>query len=146
MQTSPTATIDAFYAAIRAKDAAQIETYYVQDEGTYVILEGPRLATKGFAAIRKGWVDFCTSGLTLAGIDWLDGPFVETGADMAWVGGIIRLSVRLNKSDNSARDFEQTFRATFVLRTVDGYWKIRHEHVSGALADPYGIGDWLKTS
>lgn len=141
METSPTDTIDAFYAAIRAKDEAQIETYYVQDEDTYVILEGPRLATKGFAAISKGWIDFCASGLTLAGIDWLDGPFVETGADMAWVGGIIRLSIRLN-----ARDFEQTFRATFVLRAVDGHWKIRHEHVSGALTDPYGIGDWLKTS
>lgn len=145
METSPTDAIDAFYAAIRAKDAAQIETYYVQDEGTYVILEGPRLATKGFAAIRKGWVDFCTSGLTLAGIDWLDGPFVETGADMAWVGGIIRLSVELGMSAGATRRFEQTFRATFVMRAVEGNWKIRHEHVSGALADPYGIGDWLKT-
>jgi hypothetical protein len=25
-----------------------------------------------------------------------------------------------------------------------GRWLIRHEHVSGALQDPYGIGDWLK--
>lgn len=137
--TAPTQEIDQFYAAIRAKDAALIGTFYVQDEDTYVILEGPRLATKGFEKIQKGWYDFCASGLALTAIDWLDGPLVETGTDMAWVGGIIRLRVSLNE-----RDFEQTFRATFVMRAVDGAWKIRHEHVSGALADPYGMGDWLK--
>ncbi len=137
--SAPAQEIDAFYAAIKAKDAAAISTFYVADSDTYVILEGPRLATKGFDRIQTGWYDFCASGLSLLAIDWLDGPLVETGADMAWVAGIIRLRVSL-----ATREFEQTFRASFVLRAVAGAWKIRHEHVSGALADPYGMGDWLK--
>jgi ketosteroid isomerase-like protein len=136
---TPAETINAFYAAIMAKDAALIGTFYVPDEDTYVILEGPRLATKGFSKIQKGWYDFCDSALALAGIDWLEGPFVETGTDMAWVAGIVRLRVALK-----GKNFEQTFRATFVLKQNEGNWRIRHEHVSGVLADPYGMGDWLK--
>lgn len=137
--SGPADTIAAFYAAITAKDAARIGTHYVPDEGTYVILEGPRLATMGFSKIQKGWEDFCASGLSLAAIDWLEGPLVEAGGEMAWVAGIVRLKVVLH-----GKAFEQTFRATFVLRRHKGAWQIRHEHVSGALADPYGIGDWLK--
>jgi ketosteroid isomerase-like protein len=58
---------------------------------------------------------------------------------MAWVAGIIRLTVSVKE-----KSFQNTFRATFVLLRVAGGWKIKHEHVSGALNDPYGIGDWLK--
>jgi ketosteroid isomerase-like protein len=106
-------------------------------------LEGPRLTTLGFSKIEKGWIDFCASGLTLDGIEWLEGAFSEETMDMAWVGGVIRLKVSVNQ-----QSFEQTFRASFVLRknidTNTSRWLIRHEHVSGALTDPYGIGDWLK--
>ncbi len=143
---TPVETINAFYAAITAKNAPLIGTFYVQDEDTYVILEGPRLATKGFSKIQKGWYDFCDSALALAGIDWLEGPFVEASTDMAWIGGIVRLRVSLKGKNGPAHRFEQTFRATFVLRQHEGAWRIRHEHVSGALADPYGMGDWLKPS
>ena len=58
---------------------------------------------------------------------------------MAWLAGIIRLAVKVKD-----KTFTQTFRASFVLLKEEGFWKIRHEHVSGALEDPYGIGDWLK--
>jgi ketosteroid isomerase-like protein len=136
-------TINHFYQAIIDKNVAKIRTFYVQDEQTYVVLEGPRLTTLGFSKIEKGWFDFCDSKLTLDSIEWLEGPFSEEETTMAWVGGVIKLVVSIGENP-----FEQTFRASFVLKkgeNTEGVWLIRHEHVSGALADPYRIGDWLKT-
>ena len=138
-------TINQFFQAIIDKNAAKICTFYVQDEQTYVVLEGPRLTTLGFSKIEKGWFDFCDSKLTLDSIEWLEGPFSEEESKMAWVGGIVKLTVAIG-----AQPFTQTFRASFVLKkgknalNTEGGWLIRHEHVSGALTDPYGIGDWLK--
>jgi ketosteroid isomerase-like protein len=133
-------TINNFFQAIIDKNAEKIGTFYVRDEQTYVVLEGPRLTTLGFSKIQSGWVDFCVSKLTLDSIEWLEGPFSEEEPTMAWVGGIIKLTVSIGE-----KPFEQTFRASFVLKNTEGVWLIRHEHVSGALADPYGIGDWLKS-
>jgi ketosteroid isomerase-like protein len=138
---TPSKRINNFYNAIIAKDAPNIDGFYVPDEDTYVILEGPRLATKGFSKIQKGWKDFCSSDLHLTSIEWLEGPFEEVSESMAWIGGVIQLSITIKD-----RSFSQTFRASFVLKIYDGEWCIRHEHVSGALLDPYGIGDWLKPS
>jgi ketosteroid isomerase-like protein len=138
----PIPTINAFFQAIIDKNAVKIGSFYVQDEATYVVLEGPRLTTLGFEKIQKGWFDFCDSRLTLDKIEWLEGPFSEAEPRMAWVGGVIKLTV----SVGGEKSFEQTFRASFVVKKSDekSPWRIRHEHVSGALADPYGIGDWLK--
>jgi ketosteroid isomerase-like protein len=145
-------TINQFYQAIIDKNIAQICAAYVQDEQTYVVLEGPRLTTLGFSKIEKGWIDFSASAIALTRIEWLEGPFAEEEKTMAWVGGVIKLVVSIGD-----KPFEQTFRASFVLKkggkgknianpnkNGKGGWLIRHEHVSGALADPYGIGDWLK--
>ena len=164
---TPTTTINAFFQAIIDKNAAKIGSFYIQNAHTYVVLEGPRLTTLGFEKIQKGWFDFCDSRLTLDSIDWLEGPFSEAETTMAWVGGVIKLTVSIANE----KSFEQTFRASFVLKKGEntdvnvGFgmsnaeyvaclksdipppkspWLIRHEHVSGALADPYGIGDWLK--
>ena len=136
-------TINQFFQSIIDKNAAKIGTFYVQDEQTYVVLEGPRLTTLGFSKIQKGWFDFCDSKLTLDKIEWLEGPFSEEETTMAWVGGVIKLTVSIGE-----KPFEQTFRASFVAKkaqNTEGGWLIRHEHISGALTDPYGIGDWLKT-
>ncbi len=134
-------TINQFFQAIIDKNTSKIGSFYVQDEQTYVVLEGPRLTTLGFSKIEKGWFDFCDSKLTLTRIEWLEGPFSEEETTMAWVGGVIKLVVSIGE-----KPFEQTFRASFVLKKAENTegWLIRHEHVSGALADPYGIGDWLK--
>ena len=139
---TPIVTINAFFQAIIDKNAPKIGTFYVQDEQTYVVLEGPRLTTLGFEKIQKGWFDFCDSRLTLDKIEWLEGPFSEAETAMAWVGGVIKLTVSIAHE----KTFEQTFRASFVVKklTPNGNWLIRHEHVSGALIDPYVIGDWLK--
>ena len=147
---SPIQTVNQFFQAIIEKKTADIQAFYVQDEQTYVILEGPRLATLGFSKIQKGWFDFCDSPISLDTIDWLEGPFAESEGDMAWVAGVLKLSVTVKE-----KTFHQTFRASFVLKKqanapqnpeyTEG-WLIRHEHISGALTDPYGMGDWLKTT
>jgi ketosteroid isomerase-like protein len=137
---SPIETINHFYQAIIDKRVEDIRLSYVESEETYVILEGPRYTTLGFEKIAKGWGDFCDSPLTLNKIEWVEGPFEETSADMSWVGGMIVLTVEVK-----GKEFSVQFRSTFVLRKNEAYqWQIKHEHVSAPLQDPYGIGDWLK--
>lgn len=134
-------TINAFYEAIKAKAANDITQYYVPNKELYVVLEGPRLTNRGFGNIAKGWTDFCGSGLRLEKIEWQEGPFSEEHATMAWVGGVVELTVAVNE-----KTFTRVFRASFVLTGTPENWRIQHEHVSAALEDPYGIGDWLKSS
>ena len=135
----PAETITQFHAAVAAKDIEAIKHAYVESEELYVILEGPRLSNRGHANISKGWTDFCNSGLSLESITWTEGPYEDIEGNMSWVGGVIVLSVAVGE-----RTFTQTFRSTFVLLKEENHWKIKHEHVSAALEDPYGIGDWLK--
>jgi ketosteroid isomerase-like protein len=137
---SPTETINHFYQTIIDKNLAEIHSNYVHSEETYVILEGPRYTTLGYEKIAKGWGDFCNSTLTLNKIEWIEGPFEETSVDMAWVAGMIVLTVEVK-----GKEFAVQFRSTFVLRkNEENIWQIKHEHVSAPLEDPYGIGDWLK--
>lgn len=139
---SPIETIDCFYQAIIDKRVEDICSNYVPSKETYVILEGPRYTTLGFKKIAKGWGDFCNSSLTLNKIMWVEGPFEETSFDMAWIGGMIVLTVEVK-----GKEFTVQFRSTFILRkNAENIWQIKHEHVSAPLKDPYGIGDWLKTS
>lgn len=137
---TPTETINAFYQAIIDKNVSEICAGYVPSEDTYVILEGPRYTTLGYSKIAKGWGDFCDSAIFLKKIEWIEGPFEETAADMAWIAGQIILTVEVRQ-----QQFSVQFRSSFVLRqNTQSQWKIKHEHVSGPLEDPYGIGDWLK--
>jgi ketosteroid isomerase-like protein len=138
---TPSQTIHRFYEAIIDRDAEKIARFYVPDERTYVVLEGPRQSTLGFTKIKKGWRDFCDSALSLHSIEWIeDGPLEETSGDMAWMAGVVVLTVAL-----PGKLFTRKFRSSFVLRKSDtDGWRIQHEHVSAAMADPYGIGDWLK--
>lgn len=132
--------INAHYKAIIEKEVAAICNKYVQSANTYVILEGPRLTTMGFDKIQKGWTDFCNSALQLLSIDWIEGPFEQTANEMAYVAGIIKLKVKV-----AEKEFENIFRASFVLVKENTGFKILHEHVSVVHPDPYGIGDWLQT-
>jgi ketosteroid isomerase-like protein len=133
------ATINEHYQVIIDKNLEAICSKYVPSEETYVVLEGPRLTTIGFEKIKKGWIDFCASGLQLLAIEWIEGPFAEETGTMAWVAGIIRLKVQVKE-----KTFENIFRSSFVLLKEDDTWKIKHEHVSLVHPDPYGIGDWLQ--
>lgn len=136
---TPIAAVNASFQNIVDKNADAICAGYYEGEDLYVILEGPRLSNRGHANISKGWRDFVSSGLSLLDVSWTEGPFEEVTEQMAWVGGVIVLKIEVN-----GRTFEQVFRSTFVLTKQDNQWKIKHEHVSAAHEDPYGIGDWLK--
>lgn len=136
---TPTAAVNQSFQSIIDKNADAICAGYFESDDLYVILEGPRLSNRGFANISKGWRDFVDSGLSLLDVSWTEGPYEEVTDAMAWVGGIIVLKIEVK-----GRTFEQVFRATFILTKQDNQWKIKHEHVSAAHEDPYGIGDWLK--
>ena len=138
-------TINEHYQVIIKKDIDGICSKYVLSEETYVVLEGPRLTTIGFEKIKKGWTDFCNSSLQLVSIVWVEGPFAEEQETMAWVAGIIKLKIKvIDENTNHGKEFENTFRTSFVLVKHEGVLKIKHEHVSVVHPDPYGIGDWLK--
>lgn len=142
-------TVNDHYQVIINKNIEAICSKYVQTEDTYVVLEGPRLTTKGYEKIKNGWTDFCnTNMLQLKSINWIEGPYTQETATMAWVSGIIVLKVAVTKANQDRHFFENTFRASFVLIREDenADFKIIHEHVSIAHTDPYGIGDWLKPS
>ncbi len=131
--------INDFYRAIIHKEVAKIVDAYAQSEDTYVILEGPRLATKGYDQIASGWKDFCNSKIELKAIQWVDGPWVYENDYSASLIGIIELDV-----DVDGLFKKLTYRVSFTLKRENSKYYIIHEHVSGALSDPYGIGDWKK--
>lgn len=131
--------IEAFWNAVMNKDIKGIENAYVPVEETYVILEGPRYSTLGFSKIIKGWGDFTDSPINLLKIEWVEGPFEEIEHQMAWIGGITDITISVNE-----KEFTTRFRCSFVMKQVEGDWKIKHEHVSAPLEDPYGVGDWLQ--
>lgn len=128
-----------FYQAISDKRVDDIINSYVDSEDVYVILEGPRLSTKGITKIASGWRDFCNSTIELHTIVWEDGPYVFETPQCSSLIGIIKMTGII-----AGKAFEITFRASFVLSIENGQYKIIHEHVSGAMSDPYGIGDWKK--
>lgn len=132
--------IEKFWDAVVEKDVTAIEAAYIPNEDTYVILEGPRYSTLGFSKIAKGWADFCASPITMKGYEWIEGPAEEVEGKMGWLGGITDLTLNVK-----GKLFTTRFRVSFVMKDYQGDWKIKHEHVSAPLPDPYGIGDWLKT-
>ena len=133
--------IEKFWDAVKVKDINGIEDAYVPSESTYVILEGPRYSTLGTTAIFKGWQDFLNSKINMSGYEWIEGPFEEIEDNTGWIGGITDLSLKVGD-----KVFSNRFRISFVMKRYEDDWKIRHEHVSAPMEDPYGVGDWLKES
>ncbi len=129
--------IQFFWDAIIANKLDGIEDAYVQSEDTYVVLEGPRYTTRTFKEIISGWQDFTSSPIQLTNTKWVEGPYEEIIGEMGWIAGIADISIKVE--DN---EFTTRFRCSFVMVSIDGDWKIKHEHVSAPLPDPYGIGDW----
>jgi len=131
--------IEAFWDSVIAKNIADIKSAYMPTEETYVILEGPRYSTQGVTKIMKGWKDFCESSINMVGYRWVEGPQEEIIGSMGWIGGITDLSISIN-----GKELTNRFRITFVMLNYEADWKIKHEHVSAPMQDPYGVGDWLK--
>ncbi len=131
--------IQIFWDAVMANHLKGIEDAYVSSEDTYVVLEGPRFTTKGFNEIISGWRDFTSSPIQLTKTEWIEGPFEEILGEMGWVAGIADISIKVEE-----KEFTNRFRCSFVMVNQYKDWKIKHEHVSAPLSDPYGIGDWKK--
>lgn len=131
--------IEKFWDAVIEKKIDGIESAYIPSESTYVILEGPRYSTMGTTAIFKGWKDFLNSSIVMSGYEWVEGPYEEIDGTTGWIGGITDLSLNVD-----GKIFSNRFRISFVMKRYEDDWKIRHEHVSAPMEDPYGIGDWLK--
>jgi len=128
--------IELFWDAVKAKEIEGIRSAYIPSESTYVILEGPRFSTMGTTAIFKGWQDFLSSKIQMNDYKWVEGPFEEIEGSFGWIGGITDLSL-----DVEGKIFSNRFRISFVMKHYEGDWKIRHEHVSAPMEDPYGVGD-----
>ncbi|NER48490.1 MAG: nuclear transport factor 2 family protein [Symploca sp. SIO1A3] len=132
--------INSFFQSVIRQEVAQICQNYVPDEETYVFVEGPRYSTLGYTKIAKGWGDFFDSGIKEEKCEWLEGPFTEESGDLAWVAGLILVTLTVK-----GKPIQGKFRATFVLKKNEAHqWQIRHEHLSAPIDDPFGVGDWLK--
>jgi len=136
---TPSVFVNSFFQNIIDKRVDDVINSYAKSEDIYVILEGPRLSTKGITRISEGWKDFCNSTIKVFSIDWIDGPYTRESYDMSSVIGIINMKGMIKD-----KEFEIVYRASFVLINDEPQFKIFHEHISGALSDPYGIGDWKK--
>ncbi len=136
---SPKASINALYQAIIDNNVDLISQNYILKDHIYPILKRPRLATTNYSNMAKAWINFCQSDLTMNSIGWQEGPREKIGEELAWVSGVIKLVIGINE-----KKFKQFFRVSYVLEHEKNQWKIRDEHISGELEDPYGIGNWFK--
>ncbi len=128
------------FQSIIEKRVADIINHYTNAESLYVFVEGPRWSTMGFERVAAGWRAFNDAPLAVTSVEWIEGPFFQVTAPLAWIAGITELKVQVGDELKAVR-----FRGTFVMQPEsDGNWRIVHEHFSQPAADPYGIGDWLK--
>ena len=131
--------IQVFWDAVMANDIQGIQDAYIDSADTYVVLEGPRYTTRSFTEIISSWKDFTSSPIQLTNTTWVEGPFEEIVGDMGWIAGIADISIKVE-----TKEFTTRFRCSFVMLRTEDDWKIKYEHVSAPLEDPYGIGDWKK--
>jgi ketosteroid isomerase-like protein len=137
--SNPTKWADDFISAIIGERIAEVISGYDPSDDTYVFLEGPRWSTKTGERVAFGWEAFLNSPIRMVSHSWSEGPFAVVEGSMAWIAGVVDLSVRVGDRDMNIR-----LRGTYVLREHQpGTWGIVHEHFSQPLADPYAMGDWL---
>jgi ketosteroid isomerase-like protein len=136
MSTSPLETMTAMLEAIRTRDLAVITGSIDPSPETFVFAEGPGWLNTGGEKIQDGWRQYVESPVTLLHWEWREGPVEVSGSDQALVAGIIHYAF-----DIAGLHKELTMRMSWVLRLVDGSWKIVHEHGSQPLSDPYDLGE-----
>lgn len=148
---TPLGSLYSLLEGIVARDVDAIVDSYANIDDLHVFVEGPRWQTVGHEAVARGWRDFCSSGMSVKAIELTDGPWIHgvegnaTGkpGDIACISASPRMSFTTSDRDDP-RDI--TLRLTWVMRREEERWRIVHEHASQPLADPYGAGDWLKSS
>lgn len=136
----PLEAIESMLDAIKRRDVPRIlDSIDLSERGRMSFPEGPRWFVDDPDTVRRGWTDYMDTTIALTDWAWVEGPVVMGSDDVALVVGIIDYRFRVHDHERPLR-----MRMTWGLRRVDGNWKTMHEHGSQPLADPYGIGDWLK--
>jgi ketosteroid isomerase-like protein len=136
--TTPRQAADGLLAAVVGARVDDIVDSYLPSPSTYVFVEGPRWSTLGAEAVAQGWRAWADAGIRITRTHWVEGPFEQASADLAWVAGILEVAVEAGGDARTMR-----LRGSYVLARSDQRWRIVHEHFSQPVADPYGTGDWL---
>lgn len=115
------AVIDAWTAAVAAKDAARVAAVVADDLTLYSL--APPLGTTGSDGEGlQAWFDTWSGPI---GYDLVD-PAVAMAGDVAFAHGLAHMTG--TKTDGETADL--WFRCTLGLRKRDGAWTIVHEHES----------------
>jgi ketosteroid isomerase-like protein len=129
--------ISQFFQAVVEKRIDKLRTLYAESVSTYLFAEGPRWSIIGIDRIATAWRVFLNGPLAIRSCDWVEGPYSQTSNDMAWLAGILELSVQTRSQLRSVR-----LRGSFVLRRDEhGDWQIVHHHLSQPAHNPYGMLD-----
>jgi len=121
--------IEAWAAAIRAKDIDAVMRHYAQDVVVFDVM--PPLFVRGAEAYRRNWQGW---------FDALDGQadfqfvelHLEVSDNLAYCFSVNRLRARYR---DGAKHDAQT-RATVCFRKIDGRWLVVHEHASVPMPVP----------
>ena len=135
------ARMEALFSAIAAKDLGGIEACYLNEPSLLVFLEGPRTRNVGWENIKVGWRHFLEASMELKGFEWGDDLLIRVCGGAGFVAATNRFHWRIK-----GRDLAVEMRGTWAMERIDGAWRIVHEHGSFPHPDPYGAGDWSRTS
>jgi uncharacterized protein (TIGR02246 family) len=122
-ETEIRAQIDAWGAALRAKQLDDIVSLYAPDAVTADL--APPLWIRGTDTLRRSFEDWFRSWAGPIRIEMRD-VHVTTGGDVAFARMLNR--IHGTRTDGEATDL--WVRATVCFRKTSGEWKVVHEHVS----------------
>ncbi len=137
-ETAIRARIDALMAAIHAKDANKIMSFYAPGDELLAFDVIPPRQYVGWTAYEKDWQGF---------LDMFDGPVdfdrtelkITASGNLAYSHSIDHVSGKLK--DGSP--IEVVLRVTDVFRRIKGQWLVVHEHVSVPVDLATGKADLL---
>ena len=122
-ETEIHAQIDAWAAALHAKQLDRLVSHYAADAVTADL--APPLWNRGAATLRRNFEEWFDSWIGPIEIEVRD-VHVATGGDVAFA----RMLNRIHGARTSGEATDLWVRATVCFRRIGGEWKIAHEHVS----------------
>ena len=121
--------IDAWAAAVRAKDVDAVMRHYAPDVVVFDVM--PPLFVKGVDAYRRNWQSWFDALEGQADFQFTE-LHLEVSGDLAYCFSVNRLRARYR---DGAKHDAQT-RATVCFRKRDGRWQVVHEHASVPMPVP----------
>jgi uncharacterized protein (TIGR02246 family) len=115
--------IDAWGAALRAKELEKIVSRYAPDAVSADL--APPLWKRGAEALRRNFKEWFRSWIGPIGIEMRDVQ-VTAGGDLAFA----HMLNRIHGMRTSGEATDLWVRATVCFRKIGGEWKVVHEHVS----------------